>query len=143
MLREQRGTADQPPVCDGIESNPSTPGISAAALPPLTVHAQQRHQQRAVPRWAIELALRARPTSSYGALVHRVTDRLLLQIGREDVADRLRGLTVVTGHDGAIITVKWDARLRQRGCLRRSKLGWRGTTPLIHRSTNGRRTGGG
>lgn len=113
--------------------------------PAFSRHAQQRHQQRGVPEWAIDLALRARPFYSHGALVYRVTDRLLLQLGREDLADRLRGLTVVTGTDGMVVTVKWDERLRRRGCLRRSKLGRRGTTPLMdafrRRPAPGWRTG--
>lgn len=130
MPDELCDTADQPLLVLGHE--PYLYGQTAAPLQ-MTDHSEQRHHQRAIPEWAIELALRGRPTWSHGRLVYRVTDRLLLQLGHEDMADRLRGLTVVTAVDGTIVTVKWDGRLRQRGCLRRSRLGRHGTTPLIHR----------
>jgi hypothetical protein len=132
MSDKQHGTADQPLTHNGYEPY-ALNSVLPATLPPFTVHAEQRQHQRAIPQWAIDVALRAWPICSHGALIYRVTDRLLLQLGLEALPDRLRGLTVVTGIDGAIITVKWDARLRRRGYLRRSRLGRRGTMPLTVR----------
>jgi hypothetical protein len=91
-------------------------------LPPFTNHATRRYQQRAVPQWAIGIALRARPRFSRGCLVYCVTDRFLLRQRLDHLADRLRGLTVVVSPDSAIVTLKWDNRLRRGGCLRRSRL---------------------
>jgi hypothetical protein len=87
----------------------------------LSEHARRRCQQRGVRPEDLEVALKARPVYHHGDLVYRVTDRLLLRLGLDREAHRLRGLTVVVARDGTARTVKWDFELRQKGLLRRSR----------------------
>ena len=87
-----------------------------------TPHAWARCRQRAVPLWAVSLALEVAPVLHYGDFVHCLTDRFPQQshhCGIETFIGRLRGLTVVVRRDGVIRTVKWDFRKREKGCWRR------------------------
>jgi len=84
-----------------------------------TPHAWERCRQRAIPLWAVSLALEVAPTFHHGDFVHCLTDRFLLKRGLARFIGRLRGLTVVVRRDGVIRTVKWDFQKRERGCWRR------------------------
>ncbi len=98
-----------------------------------TLHAWQRCRQRAVPLWAVSLALEADPVFHHGDFVYCLTDRFLLRRGLNRLVERLRGLTVVVGRDGVIRTVKWDFRKRRKGCGRRRNAASWSSLPHRHR----------
>jgi hypothetical protein len=90
-----------------------------------TPHAWARCRQRAVPLWAVSLALEVAPVFHHGDFVYCLTDRFLLERGLNRFIGRLRGLTVVVRRDGVIRTVKWDFRKREKGCWRRrNRINW-------------------
>jgi hypothetical protein len=59
-----------------------------------TPHAWARCRQRAIPLWAVSLALEVAPVFHHGNFVHCLTDRFLLERGLNRFIGRLRGLTV-------------------------------------------------
>lgn len=84
-------------------------------------HADVRMQQRGVTPRMVQIALvYGDQTWSHGSVCHRITERVLCGTPFAAEADRLRGLCVVLGRDGTVITVKWDHRLCRPGPLRRS-----------------------
>src|SRR5438128_2508519 len=79
-------------------------------------HAGVRMQQRGVTARMVQIALLYGERDwSHGALCHRITERALCGTSFAAECDRLRGLCVVLGRDGMVITVKWDHRLRRPG----------------------------
>jgi len=96
-----------------------------------TPHAWARCRQRAIPLWAVSLALEVAPVFHRGDFVYCLTDRFLLKRGLTRFIGRLRGLTVVVRRDGVIRTVKWDfQKKRERGFWRRRN--WASISRLWH-----------
>jgi hypothetical protein len=84
-------------------------------------HAAVRMQQRGVTARMVRIALECGERAwSHGAVCHQVTERSLCGTPYATERDRLRGLCVVFGPDGMVITVKWDYRLCRPGPLRRA-----------------------
>lgn len=80
-------------------------------------------QQRGIRDTMVQIALDCGERRwSHDALCYQLTERALRHTPHARQSDRLRGLSVVTAPDGAIITVKWNYRLRQPGPLRRARL---------------------
>lgn len=71
-------------------------------------HAIRRMQQRAISEDAIQIALQyGQKTYSHGRQCFTLTDRILLKTPYAKRCDKLRGLCVVVGSTGDVVTVKW------------------------------------
>lgn len=72
-------------------------------------HASRRMQQRAISADAIQIALQyGQKTYSHGRQCFTLTDRILVKTPYTKQCDQLRGLCVVVGPNGDVVTVKWQ-----------------------------------
>ena len=80
-----------------------------------TKHAQQRMQQRAIPEHYVDIALECGKASyTRGATCYLLTDRSLMGTAYSHLTEALRGLQVVIGRDGVMVTAMWVDRVRSK-----------------------------
>jgi len=90
----------------------------------MTQHSSARSRHRGIGLEIIDLVLAyGHRRHCHGDVIFEIRDRSLRGTPYARFADRLRGATVILTQDGAVRTVMWDHRLRNRpGLLRRQRL---------------------